>query len=72
MDFMDELEWMAQFAIEYPILEEVNDVAIQKWQEPFGYSSPEVSKRLQDDRTDIYWHSVSNAYWDFGVYEKEV
>ena len=70
-DLMNELESMAQFAIDSPPDEEIDELTIQRWQALFGYSYSESVQKLQDHRADISWQPVSSIYWNLVRAEKE-
>ncbi|KAK5658297.1 hypothetical protein OQA88_2272 [Cercophora sp. LCS_1] len=71
VDFMDELESMAQIAGNHGALEEqVDDVVIERWQNLFGYTYQEAAKKLGEHRASIS-QMVSNSHWDLVRAEKE-
>ncbi|KAI0449351.1 hypothetical protein F5B21DRAFT_520335 [Xylaria acuta] len=72
MDFMSELESMAQVAIrqsEQP--DEPDDVDIKRWQSLFGLSYCQALKEIQDHRSNLSGPRVSESHWKMVRAEKE-
>ncbi|KAI1400611.1 hypothetical protein F4819DRAFT_363576 [Hypoxylon fuscum] len=73
MDFMDELETMAQVAIQQPAgSEEPEYEDIKRWQSLFGYSYSEAEQAIKDHRSDLSRVAVSDAHWDMVRVGKEL
>jgi len=74
MDYLDELESMAQFAIAMPADQDdqtIDKATIQRWQGLFGYSYADASKHLQDHRAALGRYNVSEAHWELVRIEQE-
>ncbi|KAJ8128815.1 hypothetical protein O1611_g4816 [Lasiodiplodia mahajangana] len=72
MDFLNELESMAEVAIqqsEQPV--EPDHSGIQRWQLLFGFSYSQALKELLDHRSDLSRPRVSEAHWEMVRAEKE-
>lgn len=72
MDFLDELESMAQIAIqqlEQP--DEPDRDEIKLWQSLFGFSYCQALKEIQDHRLDLSRPRVSESHWEMVRAEKE-
>ncbi|KAH9895469.1 hypothetical protein F4778DRAFT_273656 [Xylariomycetidae sp. FL2044] len=72
MDLLDELECMAQTAInqsELPDEPEYDD--IKRWQFIFGLSFAQAHKEIQEHRADFSRPRVSDAHWEMVRVEKE-
>ncbi|KAI1113050.1 hypothetical protein F5Y14DRAFT_452457 [Nemania sp. NC0429] len=72
MDFLDELESMAQIAIqqsEQP--DEPNREEIKRWQSLFGFSYGQALKEIQYHRSDLSRPRVSEPHWEMVRVEKE-
>jgi len=74
MDFLDELERMAQMAIQETasgIDETPSDNDVKRWQTLFGYSWLDAVKKIQDHRSDLCRFIVSKGHWEMVQVEKE-
>lgn len=63
-DFMDELESMAYSAQNFTQEEKIDEVAIQRWQDLFGYSRSEASQKLEEHRTNVSRYYVPDSHWN--------
>ncbi|KAK6949774.1 hypothetical protein Daesc_008095 [Daldinia eschscholtzii] len=72
MDFLDELESMAQVAIQQPQqLDEIDSDDIKRWQSLFGYAYAQAVQKIQEHRTDLSRVLVTDSHWDIVRVEKE-
>ncbi|OHF02543.1 hypothetical protein CORC01_02238 [Colletotrichum orchidophilum] len=70
MDFLDELESMAQFAVSQPGNVEPDCDDIKRWQSLFG-SYSDAAKKIQDQRSDLARVQVSEVHWEMVRAEKQ-
>ncbi len=72
MDFLDELELLAQGAIHQPDpYAEPSDGDIARWQHLFGYVPFEARQKIQAHRSDLGGITISDMHWDMIRVEKE-
>ncbi|KAF3063505.1 hypothetical protein GL218_01826 [Daldinia childiae] len=72
MDFLDELESMAQVAIQQPQqLDEIDSDDIKRWQSLFGYTHAQAIQKIQEHRADLSRVLVTDSHWDIVRAEKE-
>ncbi|KAI2778737.1 hypothetical protein F4815DRAFT_476461 [Daldinia loculata] len=72
MDFLDELESMAQVAIQQPQqLDEIDSDDIKRWQSLFGYTYAQAAQKIQEHRTDLSRILVTDSHWEIVRAEKE-
>ncbi|CAJ2503830.1 Uu.00g112240.m01.CDS01 [Anthostomella pinea] len=72
MDILDELESMAQFAVQQPAeLNEPECNTVKKWQSLFGYSYSEAAQKIQEHRSSFGRVTVSDEHWKMVRTEKE-
>ncbi|KAI0834479.1 hypothetical protein F5Y06DRAFT_155424 [Hypoxylon sp. FL0890] len=72
MDFLDELESMAQVAIQQPQQpDEPDNGDIQRWQSLFGYTYAQAAQKIQEHRSDLSRVLVTESHWEIVRAEKE-
>ncbi|KAI1134879.1 hypothetical protein F5Y05DRAFT_194439 [Hypoxylon sp. FL0543] len=72
MDFLDELESMAQVAVQQPQQSDEADIeAIQRWQSLFGYTYAKAAQKIQEHRSDLSRILVTESHWEIVRAEKE-
>ncbi|XDG00434.1 hypothetical protein ABKA04_000049 [Annulohypoxylon sp. FPYF3050] len=71
MDFLAELESMAEIAIQQPPQDELDEASVKRWQHLFGYSYPEAEQKIQQHRTDLSRVIVTDSHWEMVRLEKE-
>ncbi|KAI1465082.1 uncharacterized protein F4812DRAFT_466558 [Daldinia caldariorum] len=72
MDFLDELESMAQVAIQQPQqLDEIHIDDIERWQSIFGYTYAQAVRKIQEHRTDLSRIAVADSHWEIVRAEME-
>ncbi|KAI5924752.1 hypothetical protein F4810DRAFT_718970 [Camillea tinctor] len=72
MDFLDELEFMAQTAIQQSVQpDEPDHDDIKRWQSLFGFSYSQALKEIQDHRSDLSRSRISDSHWEMVRAEKE-
>jgi hypothetical protein len=70
MDFLPELESMANNVVDIDQVDVMAKDDIERWQTLFGYSSSEASNRIIQHRNDITRTRVSDALWELLKAEK--
>ncbi|KAI1803173.1 hypothetical protein F4811DRAFT_526323 [Daldinia bambusicola] len=72
MDFLDELESMAQVAVQQPQqLDEIDSDDIKRWKSLFGYTHAQAIRKIQEHRTDLSRIVVTDSHWEIVRAEKE-
>ncbi|KAI1456715.1 hypothetical protein F4805DRAFT_218382 [Annulohypoxylon moriforme] len=72
MDFLDELESMAQVAIQQPYeSDEPDNDDIRRWQSLFGYTYSGAAQKIQEHRSDLSRVLVTESHWEIVRAEKE-
>ncbi|OTB02233.1 hypothetical protein M426DRAFT_13680 [Hypoxylon sp. CI-4A] len=72
MDLLDELESMAQFAIQQPEQpDEPDDTDIKRWQSLFGYTYSQAIQKIEEHRADLSRVLVTDSHWEIVRAEKE-
>ncbi|KAI1206583.1 uncharacterized protein F4807DRAFT_463529 [Annulohypoxylon truncatum] len=72
MDFLDELESMAQVAIQQPYESDEPDTDdIERWQSLFGYTYSQAAQKIQEHRSDLSRVLVTESHWEIVRAEKE-
>ncbi|KAJ0160320.1 hypothetical protein CTA2_8167 [Colletotrichum tanaceti] len=69
MDFLDELESMAQSAVTNPDEPDYDDV--KRWQFLFGYTYSDAARKIRDHRSNFARVQVPELHWDMVRAEKE-
>ncbi|KAI0880791.1 uncharacterized protein GGS22DRAFT_197360 [Annulohypoxylon maeteangense] len=72
MDFLDELESMAQVAVQQPFeSNEPGNDDISRWQSLFGYTYSQAAQKIQEHRSDLSRVLVTESHWEIVRAEKE-
>ncbi|KAI2470531.1 hypothetical protein F4781DRAFT_176151 [Annulohypoxylon bovei var. microspora] len=72
MDFLDELESMAQVAVQQSHQsDEPDNGDINRWQSLFGYTYSQAAQKIQDHRSDLSRVLVTESHWEIVRAEKE-
>ncbi|KAI1093284.1 hypothetical protein F5B19DRAFT_158197 [Rostrohypoxylon terebratum] len=71
MDFLAELESMAEVAAQQLLQDEPDDASVNRWQHLFGYSYPEAEQKIHEHRTDLSRITITESHWEMVRLEKE-
>ncbi|KAI1249434.1 hypothetical protein MGN70_009047 [Eutypa lata] len=72
MDPLEELEFMAQAALQLPQDQEESDYDdVKRWQHILGYSYSETTQKIQAHRSNLSRISVTTSHWGLIRQEKE-